>query len=501
MKHRQRSSCLAGTLLPLLLASCQSASHSCAEPAGADRPRIVILGSSTAEGVGPKNVNDSWTNRFRRWCKRLRRPIEVINLARGGYTTFHILPTSHVTPDGRPQPDASRNVTAALDLHPDAIIVNLPSNDAAHKFPVAEQVANYRAVLAATDAAHVPVWIATTQPRGLDETGRAALQAMRDRTAQLVGDRTIDFWTKLAQPDGNIQPRYDSGDHVHLNRHGHWLLFQRVVTSTVVRLLYEEDASVSHAPPAERRGAAGEWQLAWGDDFDGAGIDDQRWEAMLGDGSQYGIPGWGNQELQNYRRENATLRNGMLVITARKPAHKGAPYTSARLRTRKDWRYGRFEMRAKLPKGRGLWPAFWMLPVERRYGEWPCSGEIDIMEFLGHKPRRVRGTLHFGGPWPAAARRQGTFELASDSFADEFHVFGVDWEPGRVTWHVDGEVYYTTKRWHTLGYAYPAPFDQRFRLLINLAVGGRLPGNPDATTTFPASMLVDWVRVWQRRRA
>lgn len=245
--------------------------------------------------------------------------------------------------------------------------------------------------------------------------------------------------------------------------------------------------------------SAQNWELAWSDEFDGASIDSNKWEFQLGDGTAYGIPGWGNNELQWYRMENATIENGHLIITAKKEQFAGHGYTSARMRTRLkgDWTYGRFEMRARLPSGKGLWPAFWMLPTDNAYGGWAASGEIDIMELVGHEPNKAHGTIHYGGEWPNNTFTGSSHILPSGNFSDDFHLFSVEWKPGEIRWCVDGVHYQTQTRWWSSGGPFPAPFDRRFHILLNVAVGGNWPGNPDSSTTFPQRMEVDYVRAYQ----
>ena len=204
------------------------------------------------------------------------------------------------------------------------------------------------------------------------------------------------------------------------------------------------------------------------------------------------------------RPENIRVSDGNLIIEVRKdkPNVVGTirEYSSGRVRTkhRGDWKYGRFEIRAKLPRGQGIWPAIWMLPTDEKYGTWASSGEIDIMELVGQKPQQVLGTLHYGDKWPNNKHTGASFDLPQGTFADDFHTFTIQWEKGRIQWFVDGKHYQTQTKWHTPAAAFPAPFDQRFHLLLNVAVGGNLPGNPDGTTKFPQQMLVDFVRVYQR---
>lgn len=269
------------------------------------------------------------------------------------------------------------------------------------------------------------------------------------------------------------------------------------------------------------------WKLAWQDEFDGARIDPAKWGFDVGNGFyNYAagqlIGGWGNDELQYYTRDpdNAFVKDGLLHIRALKESVQGFGYTSARLRSRRkdgtnlfSQTYGRFEIRAKLPLGQGLWPALWLLPEKEEYGGWASSGEIDILETKGHEPRRIQGAIHYGGRWPANAFTVCEHVFAEGSIA-EFHVYAIDWDPGVIHWEVDGKRYasidfwWNTRRSNAKGGVapageadlepWPAPFDRPFQILMNLAVGGRFPGKPDATTPFPAEMLVDYVRVYDR---
>ncbi len=240
------------------------------------------------------------------------------------------------------------------------------------------------------------------------------------------------------------------------------------------------------------------YQMVWQDEFNGTQLDLTKWESQVGDGCP-ALCGWGNNELEYYRTQNAAVASGLLTITAKRENFGGRSYTSARLRTknRGDWKYGRIEMRAKMPIGRGLWPAFWMLPTDEVYGTWAASGEIDILEYLGHQPNQVFGTLHYGGTYPNNQFTSNLFTLGSGNFNSGFHDFALEWEPCEQRWYVDGVLYATQKNWNSTGGPYPAPFDQRFHLLLNLAVGGNLPGPPDASTVFPQTLVVDYVRVYQ----
>jgi beta-glucanase (GH16 family) len=151
-----------------------------------------------------------------------------------------------------------------------------------------------------------------------------------------------------------------------------------------------------------------------------------------------------------------------------------------------------------MPVGKGMWPAIWMMPTDNVYGGWAASGEIDIMEYLGHEANKVHGTLHYGGSPPGNKNSGKTYTLANGGFNDDFHTFTLIWEEGKIQWLVDGELYQTQTSWSTTGGSFPAPFDQRFHMILNLAVGGNWPGNPDATTVFPQEFVVDYVRVYQK---
>lgn len=281
-------------------------------------------------------------------------------------------------------------------------------------------------------------------------------------------------------------------------------------------------AAAAPEPPAPG------WQLAWSDDFDGAGIDAGKWQR---DADCWG---GGNNERQCYTRSrrNAAVADGQLVITARRERVSGAAlpagqrsggtpadvtrdYSSARLTTRgrASWRYGRIEIRAQLPQGQGSWPAIWMLPDRDDYGRWAASGEIDILEAVNlgvacaacpdGREATILGTLHFGGEWPN--NRQSGDEMAWPPVLTGFHVYAIEWQADRITWLIDGKAWATrsASQWQTGGSAAPgAPFDRPFHLILNLAIGGGLAerrglGGVD-DQGFPRELRIDWVRVWQR---
>lgn len=241
--------------------------------------------------------------------------------------------------------------------------------------------------------------------------------------------------------------------------------------------------------------------LVWSDEFDGASIDPQTWFFATGDGSEVGLPGgWGNSELQYYLPDNAQIENGVLQITARLESIEGQNYTSARINTedRFAFKYGRIEASIKLPAGQGLWPAFWMLPQDSPYGEWAAKGEIDVVEAVnlgGTNGNEIFATIHFGGEFPANESAGVTY-TPGPNVTENFHTYAVEWDETEIRWYFDGDLYAVQNAWFSTAAPYPAPFDQPFHILLNLAVGGNFPGFSIDNSAFPATMEVDWVRVY-----
>jgi beta-glucanase (GH16 family) len=245
------------------------------------------------------------------------------------------------------------------------------------------------------------------------------------------------------------------------------------------------------------------YALVWSDEFsapNGSPPDSSKWIMETGGG------GWGNNELESYtnRAQNVHVQDGNLVISAKKESYKGADgimrqYTSARLKTLGlfEQRYGRFEARIRIPRGQGIWPAFWMLGNNIGTVDWPGCGEIDIMENIGKEPDKMHGTIH-GPGYSGSEGLGGTYTLPSGKFADNFHIFAVEWEPSAIRFYVDGNLY-ETRTPADLPTGKTWVFDHPFFILLNVAVGGGWPGNPDRTTVFPQRMLVDYVKVYAKK--
>ncbi|MFT7582491.1 MAG: beta-glucanase (GH16 family) [Myxococcota bacterium] len=243
------------------------------------------------------------------------------------------------------------------------------------------------------------------------------------------------------------------------------------------------------------------WQTVWSDEFDGAAgeaPDPTKWTYDIGRGDN----GWGNAELQHYtkRPENVSQTgDGNLAITARQEATSGADYSSSRIKSQGlfEFTYGRVEARIKLPTGAGIWPAFWMLGADFDVVGWPATGEIDIMEYRGQTTDTTSGALHGPGYFGGSPLGGSYFLPDGLQFDDDFHVFAVEWDPGRIVWLVDETVFHVATtgllpvdgRW---------VFDHDFFMILNLAVGGTFVGPPDASTPFPQQLLVDYVRVQKR---
>ncbi|GEK88428.1 Carbohydrate binding domain-containing protein [Alkalibacterium putridalgicola] len=252
-----------------------------------------------------------------------------------------------------------------------------------------------------------------------------------------------------------------------------------------------------------------DWQLTWQDEFDGETLDLSKWRIDEGNGYWSGdewINGWGNNEKQYYHEDNVTVTDGKLILEAREEQISDEQgdydYTSGKILSDGlfSQTFGRFEARMKLPDGQGYWPAFWMMPQDDTYGTWAASGELDIMENAGANTDKVGGAIHFGDLWPNNTYLAGDYHFEEGS-TTEFNTYSVEWEPEEIRWYVNDELFYKTSDWYTESYEKPAPFDQDFYMILNLAVGGWYGGEPDASTAFPGQVEVDYVRVYEDANA
>jgi beta-glucanase (GH16 family) len=236
--------------------------------------------------------------------------------------------------------------------------------------------------------------------------------------------------------------------------------------------------------------------LVWRDEFNGTALNESDWTFEIGNGGN----GWGNNELEYYTKENTTVKDGFLTITAKKESIGGFSYTSSRIKTqdKKVFKYGRVDIRALLPEGQGVWPALWMLGNNISEVSWPACGELDIMELIGGgttRDNRVYGTIHWKDANGSAVNYGGNYTLPSGNFIDKFHVFSIIWDASSIKWYVDDI------KFHEVDTTPDAlsEFQNNFFLLFNVAVGGNWPGSPNASTTFPQKMVVDYVRVFQKQ--
>jgi|LGOV01.1.fsa_nt_gb beta-glucanase (GH16 family) len=238
------------------------------------------------------------------------------------------------------------------------------------------------------------------------------------------------------------------------------------------------------------------WKLAWGDEFDGDEINKNWWTHEIGNGSN----GWGNNEIEYYTdaKENSRIENGKLIIEARDDSWNGHKFTSARMITKdkKSFNYSRIDIRAKIPFGQGIWPAIWMLGDNIDQVSWPACGEIDIMELIGNHPSTSHATVHFGTDFSSHKYSGDSYIISNEIFNDRFHVFSVIREANIMWFFVDDILIYEFSSNDTQGMSYP--FNQDFFLILNVAIGGNWPGDPDGTTQFPQQMMVDYIRVFEK---
>jgi len=237
------------------------------------------------------------------------------------------------------------------------------------------------------------------------------------------------------------------------------------------------------------------YNLAWSEEFDGDALDTDAFNYDIGDGCP-NLCGWGNNELEWYtdQAENIFVKDGQLTIRATKSGSSN--YNSAKIHTKdkQKFQFGRIDIRAKLPEGQGIWPAAWLLGQNIDAVGWPACGEIDIMEMVGHEPKKVHGTAHWG-PQGGQNRFNGNSFSLSEKFSDNFHVFSLVWEANELIWYVDELEMHRITPDNMQGEQYR--FNQAFYMILNVAVGGNWPGSPDSSTEFPQEMVVDYIRYFQ----
>lgn len=238
--------------------------------------------------------------------------------------------------------------------------------------------------------------------------------------------------------------------------------------------------------------AQSRWKLVWADEFEGETIRQENWTLQVGGDL------WGNNELQYYtdQAENCYVQNGRLVILGLKQSYRNKDYTSARITTKGkvNFLYGKIEIKAKLPQGQGLFPAFWLLPTENNYGTRRKNGEIDIMEMLGHKPQVIYGVAHYS--LKNKAKSFGKYYGRQKDFINNYHIYSLEWTPQELKWSVDNQTYYSLDLNKTFTSTYQ-PYHKPFYLIMNLAIGGNWPGAPSPDTVFPAPVEIDYVRYYQ----
>ena len=254
--------------------------------------------------------------------------------------------------------------------------------------------------------------------------------------------------------------------------------------------------------------------LIWSDEFSGDTLDTSKWAYELGNwkldaNGNYITNGWGNNEQEFYTDSNATVHDGILTIAARKekysdPVQGEYEYTSARLSSQHLFSTcgGRIEVRARCDSGKSLWPAIWMLPEDSVYGGWAASGEIDIMEGWGSTPEKICGTIHFGDVWPNNTYLTNNYNFHEGDSTENWHTYAVEWDYGEIRWYVDDELYSTQTEWYSANRQFPAPFDQNFYMILNLAVGGHFDGvdgiyaDPSIFESGEKHFDIDYVRVY-----
>ncbi len=322
----------------------------------------------------------------------------------------------------------------------------------------------------------------------------------------LNGDLNADGITDLA--DINILQRYLLTDDT--------LSTNTAAQADIVPdgVLNAADLSAQKRMLLNNSGTDPQRKLIWSDEFDGTMPDPEKWSYELGNwkldaNGNYITNGWGNNEQQFYTNQNAAVHDGILTIAARHedytdPIQGSYSYTSARLSSQYKFSTcgGRIEVRARCDSGKSLWPAIWMLPEDSAYGGWAASGEIDIMEGWGSTPEKICGTIHFGDVWPNNTYLTNEYHFPAGDSSESWHTYALEWEQDKICWYVDDTLYSTQTDWYSEGHAYPAPFNQNFYLILNLAVGGHFDGvdgiygAPETFADGERHFEIDYVRVY-----
>ena len=308
------------------------------------------------------------------------------------------------------------------------------------------------------------------------------------------GDNTRQVETT----DGRAQHQYTSSGLYTIITKAHATTADFVQQEDTVRITIASTTNTDGVPlngstsPMNYEG----YSLVWSDEFSGNSLNESDWNYELGTGNS----GWGNNELQYYQKENTSVNNGFLTIEVKQQAAGSQMYTSSRLTTRnkQSFKYGRIDIRGAMPKGQGLWPSFWMLGSSHRSVGWPDCGELDIMEMVGgssngKSDRVTHGTLHWDNNGQYASYG-GKTTTSKKNLNQEFHVYSVIWDKTSVKWLLDNRQFHETD----ITPSQMSEFHEEFFFLFNVAVGGNWPGSPDASTTFPQKMHVDYVRVFQK---
>lgn len=337
------------------------------------------------------------------------------------------------------------------------------------------------------------VFDAAADKEGMGIMIKVGANAKRSWVAYIQQD--FKLGTEIKSYNISFDMPKDSDDNARIEM---WFLDEgryRIDNFKLVKVAQKKDMPVEGTLTEEDENKVEDWELVWSDEFDGPEIDKNTWVFEIGNGPN----GWGNNELEYYKEENASIEDGVLIIEAREEtvstSYKDYHYTSTRMKTegKYEFTYGRVEIRAKLPKGKGIWPALWMLGKDIKTKGWPRCGEIDIMELVGHEPATVHGTIH--APYSYGANGIGAaYSLKRGDFSDDFHIFAIEWDEDEIEWYVDDVLYHVVNK-DEIGPDWV--FDHDFFFIFNVAVGGNWPGSPDKTTVFPQRMYVDYIRVYK----